>query len=123
MPPFLAPLAVFVIFIQEMWQIVKQPQYRSLIYWIILLIGVGTVFFARVEGWGILDSLYFSVMTLTTVGYGDFTPTTESGKLFTVFYVLVGMGILASFLNMLARERRTILQSRLGQEGKSESES
>ena len=120
MPPFLAPLAVFVIFFQEMWQIVKKPQYRSLIYWILLLIGVGTVFFTRVEGWSMLDSLYFSVMTLTTVGYGDFIPTTDAGKIFTVFYVLIGMGILASFLNMLARERRAILQSHLSEENESE---
>ena len=67
-----------------------------------------------------LDSLYFSVITLTTVGYGDFAPTTGAGKLFTVFYVLIGMGILASFLNMLARERRAILQSHQGEESESE---
>lgn len=38
------------------------------------------------------------VVTLATVGYGDFTPKTDAGKLFTVLYVLIGVGILLSFV-------------------------
>jgi hypothetical protein len=44
----------------------------------------------------------FSVITLATVGYGDFAPRTTGGKLFTVGYVLVGVGLLGSFLSFLA---------------------
>ncbi|WP_269849570.1 potassium channel family protein [Methanosarcina horonobensis] len=45
-----------------------------------------------------LDSLYFSVITLTTVGYGDFTPQTVYGKIFTMIYIFFGLGILIGFI-------------------------
>jgi hypothetical protein len=62
---------------------------------------LGTLFYWRQEGWTLLDAFYFSVITLATVGYGDFTPRTTLGKLFTVGYVLVGVGLLGSFLSLL----------------------
>ena len=49
-----------------------------------------------------VDAVYFSVVTLTTVGYGDFAPQTDVGKLFTAVYVLVGIGILLTFVTPLA---------------------
>jgi voltage-gated potassium channel Kch len=51
------------------------------------------------EGWSYVDSLYFSVVTLTTVGYGDFSPQTNAGKLFTVLYIIIGVGIILAFIN------------------------
>lgn len=58
-----------------------------------LLVGVGTVFYRFVEDLTWLDSVYLSVISLTTVGYGDFSPTTSAGKVFTMFYVVAGIGI------------------------------
>lgn len=51
------------------------------------------------EGWSYVDSLYFSVITLTTIGYGDFSPQTDAGKLFTIFYIIIGLGMILSFIN------------------------
>src|SRR5918995_1358378 len=62
----------------------------------------GTAFYSLVEGLRFVDALYFSVVTLTTVGYGDFAPETDVGKLFTAVYVLVGIGILLTFITTLA---------------------
>lgn len=45
-----------------------------------------------------LDSFYFSVITLATVGYEDFTPQTDLGKIFTVVYIFLGLGILIGFV-------------------------
>ncbi len=42
-------------------------------------------------------------MTLTTVGYGDVSPMTTSGRLFTVFYVLLGIGLVAALVTEIAR--------------------
>jgi voltage-gated potassium channel len=57
------------------------------------VLAIGTVFYSHVEGWSYFDALYFSVMTLTTVGYGDFTPSSDLSKAFTMIYVFVGIGI------------------------------
>jgi hypothetical protein len=65
---------------------------------------VGTLFYHFVEGWKLLDSLYFCAMTLVTVGYGDFSPKTDLGKLFTVGYVFAGLGVIAAFIDITARD-------------------
>lgn len=63
----------------------------------------GTVFYHIVEKWTWLDSVYFSVVSLTTVGYGDLTPTTSLGKLFTIFYLIIGISIIAALINNLLK--------------------
>jgi voltage-gated potassium channel len=60
----------------------------------IVLILIGTFFYHHFEGWRYLDSFYFSATTLTTVGFGDLHPTSDISKIFTVFYVLFGVGII-----------------------------
>ena len=52
---------------------------------------VGSVAYDELEGWPLLDSAYFLTVTITTVGYGDFCPVTPMGKIFTVFYALIGI--------------------------------
>lgn len=43
------------------------------------LLVVGSWVFHQIDGWGYIDSFYFSAITLTTVGYGDFSPHTPAG--------------------------------------------
>ena len=71
-------------------------------------LAVGTVAYSALEGWSLVDSLYFSVVTLATVGFGDLTPTTDVAKLFTVGYILIGLGILAAFVSELTKTRQSI---------------
>ncbi|HEU4932873.1 MAG TPA: potassium channel protein [Pyrinomonadaceae bacterium] len=54
---------------------------------------VGTVAFHLLEGWSILDSLYVTVQTLTTVGFGDLTPRTVVGRVFATVFMMVGVGV------------------------------
>jgi hypothetical protein len=71
----------------------RDPQFRALLLLYGALLLLGTVFYARTEGWGVLDALYFCVATLATVGYGDFAPRTPVGKIFTIVYILIGAGV------------------------------
>ncbi len=48
-----------------------------------------------------LDSLYFSTITLTTIGFGDFAPQTDAGKIFTIIYIGVGIGMILAFINTI----------------------
>jgi len=77
----------------------KDPEYRSLLMASGIVVLAGTVFYHIVEGWNWLDSLYFSTITLTTIGYGDFSPQTDLGKGFTIVYILVGVGLILAFIN------------------------
>lgn len=67
-----------------------------------ILLMTGTIFYSTVEGFEILDALYFSFTTLTTIGYGDFAPATAFGKIFTMLYSLIGLGVMASFVVTVA---------------------
>jgi len=81
---------------------VADPTGQALIGIASLVVGIGTVFYRLVEDLAWIDSLYFSVITLTTVGYGDFSPTTTAGKVFTIVYVLVGIGIFVALVTEIA---------------------
>ena len=72
---------------------------RGLVISTFAIVFTGTFVYHFVEGWRWLDSLYFSVITLATVGYGDFSPQTDFGKVFTIFYILMGIGIIFGFIN------------------------
>lgn len=67
----------------------------------------GATFYHYAMPLGWLDSFYFCIITLATVGYGDITPKSDATKLFTMLYVLVGVGIIATFANLLLK-RATI---------------
>ncbi|ASP22004.1 voltage-gated potassium channel [Antarctobacter heliothermus] len=88
-----------------------------------LIVALGTVFFHFVEGWSWLDSYFFSVVTLSTVGYGELVPATAAGKIGTTVFILLGLGIFAVAIQqfglfaMRKREEHTEwLVARLGQD-------
>jgi len=77
----------------------KDDDYRDLLFTTSIIIALGGTMYHYLEGWSWIDSIYFSIITLTTIGYGDFSPQTDAGKLFTIFYILIGIGIILSFIN------------------------
>jgi voltage-gated potassium channel len=88
--------------LRAFWALRRDGQFRSLALLTVLAIVSGTGFYSIVEGFRFVDAVYFSVVSLTTVGYGDLAPETDAGKLFTAVYVLVGVGILLAFVTALA---------------------
>ena len=79
---------------------------RPLIMYVAFIILVGAGLYHYLEGWGWLDSVYFVVVTLTTIGYGDLAPTTPLTKLITIFYGLNGVILLLTLFDVIRRVRR-----------------
>ena len=77
----------------------QDKEYRQLLGATAIILSIGTITYHYLEGWSWIDALYFSVITLTTIGYGDFSPQTTAGKLFTIGYILVGIGMILGFIN------------------------
>ncbi len=67
-------------------------------------LAIGTVYYKYIEDLTWLDSLFFCVMTLTTVGYSSVAITSDAGKVFTIFYAIFGVVILASAANYLVQK-------------------
>ena len=82
----------------------RDPETKALPVVAGTLILTGTIFYWRIEDWTILESLYFCIVTLTTVGYGDFTPTEPASQIFTIVYILTGFGVLVALLTSVAQE-------------------
>lgn len=80
-----------------------QRNFRFTLAVAVIVLSGGAVFYHFVEHLSWLNAFYFCTITLTTVGYGDITPHTDAGKLFTIFYIIVGVGILATFANLLIK--------------------
>ena len=72
------------------------------------LVLTGTLFYWRFEDWTIIEALYFCVVTLTTVGYGDLVPTTAGTQIFTIVYILTGFGVLVALLTSVAQQYLTL---------------
>ena len=71
----------------------------------------GTLVYHWLEGWSYLDALYFCVISLATIGYGDFTPTTQLGRAFTIVYVINGIVILLALFDRIRFVRTRRLQA------------
>ena len=65
------------------------------------------------EDWSWVDSFYFSAVTLTTVGFGDLSPTTTVSKLFTVFYIFIGISLIGALLNEFLKRHARRASDRL----------
>jgi voltage-gated potassium channel len=85
----------------------RDPETKALPVAAGALVLTGTLFYWRFEDWTIIESLYFCVVTLTTVGYGDLSPTTAGTQIFTIIYILTGFGVLVALLTSVAEQYMT----------------
>lgn len=79
---------------------------------------VGVVGYVQLEDWTVIDALYMTAITLTTVGFSEVKPLSEGGRIFTIFLMFIGIGtvaygfsilgqyVLTMSLNQFAREKR-----------------
>lgn len=79
----------------------KDKIYRELLLTIIVLVGISTMVFHFTEKWSWLDSVYFSVSTITTTGYGDLYPKSNVGKIYNIFFLLASCILILMFINTM----------------------
>ena len=89
------------LFFRTLLSFLKDAEYRDLLVTTLVTLTGGTIIYHVLEGWRWIDCVYFSVITLSTIGYGDFSPQTDGGKLLTIFYIILGIGIILSFINAI----------------------
>lgn len=90
--------------------VMRDKESRPVFYWVGGVLLIGTMAYHWLEGWSYLDALYFCVISLATIGYGDLTPTTPEAKLFTIIYVINGIGILLALFDRIRTVRNMPLQ-------------
>jgi len=86
---------------QTFGKIVKKDIFKALVYLTIAII-TATIGFSRLENRSLAESFYWAIVTLTTVGYGDITPVTFAGRIFSLIIMFLGIGTLAIFAGMFA---------------------
>lgn len=91
---------------------------------IMLLIALGTTVYSAFEEWSLLDALYATIITITTVGYGDLNPQTLTGRIFSIFFTLAAIGFASYAISTLAavtieheleRYKRNLQERRMNQ--------
>ena len=95
-----------------MLDLLADKKARPILLYAATTVLVGATIYHWLEGWGWLDSVYFTVITIATIGYGDFAPTHPASKVFTIFFVLNGVTVLLMLYDQIRRIRTAAYQSR-----------
>ena len=90
---------------------------RIIIISVTMILTLGTLGYMVLEGWDFLDALYMTIISITTVGYGEVHPLDETGRVFTILLILGGMSVLAYSVhyfgqNLIEGELRNIFGRR-----------
>jgi len=62
------------------------------VYALVIIISLGIIGYMTIENWSFLDALYMTIMTITTVGYGEVHPLSRGGEVFSIFLMVGGVG-------------------------------
>lgn len=82
-------------------------EHRLLLSLPLLVIAIGTAGFMAIEHLSFIDALYFTIVTISTVGYGDIYPVSAAGKLLCIVLIIIGIG---TFLSIVTRFTQSLVQ-------------
>jgi Ni,Fe-hydrogenase I cytochrome b subunit len=89
----------FFLSLRDVW---KDAEIRILLVLILLLLSTGAVFYSEVEKYDLIDALYFSVMIMSTIGYGELNLSTSTAKIFTIVYAFTSIGVFIALVSKIA---------------------
>jgi len=105
-------------FLEAVVKAFKTPMFLSLFTTLFLIILSGTLFYTNKEGWGVVDAIYFCVVSLIPTGVNtNLIPVTNLGKVFTMLYLVVGTGVM--FITLLTLGK-TMINTKALEERKTE---
>ncbi len=84
-----------------LFDVFRDPGARVPLFWAVGTLAFGAIAFHLIEGWNYLDSLYYCVVSLATVGYGDFAPKTALGRALAIIYIINGVAILLALFDQI----------------------
>jgi len=87
----------------------KFRQFHLIVALPVIILLIGTVGFMAIEKLSFLDAFYLTIVTISTVGYGDIHPSGTGGKIFGIFLIIIGIG---TFLTILTNVTQWLIQSR-----------
>jgi voltage-gated potassium channel len=82
------------------------PLFKKLMLPLVLLGGtivMGTLGYMIIEGFSFLDALYMTVITIGSVGYSEVHPLSDAGRVFTIFLIIINIGLITYFITLLSR--------------------
>jgi len=79
---------------QRLMSILRVGRLRIAISALIATFIIGTVGYWLIEGWSLLDSLYMTAITISTVGYSEVGPLSSGGRVFSILLIVFGVGIM-----------------------------
>jgi hypothetical protein len=107
-------LAQYPAAIRSLAQLLRHPRHQAFVVALVVIVTVGVVFYSVTEGWSIIDSFYFTVIALSTIGFGDLVPSSEASRLFTALYALVGVGVIGTAVHLLVINARAVAEQARG---------
>ena len=83
----------------ELYQQLKP--FRLPLILVVLMIMVGTLGYVIIDGFTLLDAIYQSGITFTTVGFGEISPISPAGRIFTITLIILGFGVFSMSIGIL----------------------
>ena len=92
----------FLSIFEGLYDVFSDVRVRGLLAFAFSLITLATFVFWLLEDWTLLEAAFFSVVTISTVGYGELVPQTVAGKIFCMVYILLGLGVFVAAASAVA---------------------
>ncbi len=99
----------------------RHPAHQAFALAVVVVLITGVVFYSLTEDWSLADSLYFTVIALSTIGFGDLAPTTTFSRLFTVLYAIMGVGLIGTLVHLVVTNAQQAIKKQGPDSGAPES--